>query len=63
MVVDTSGLIKNVTILHGINDAVDNEVLRVFSIMPKWIPAEKNGVKIEKAFVFPIKIDFTTLRK
>ena len=63
LAIDTSGSIKKISILHGVNDAVDKEVLRVFSIMPKWIPAEKNGVKIEKGFVFPIKIDYTRIKK
>ena len=45
--VDTLGSIK-VEMLHGINDVLDKEMLRVFSLMPKWIPAEKDGIKVEK---------------
>jgi len=61
--VDTSGILKGVTVIHGINEVLDKEMLRVFSLMPKWIPAEKDGIKVEKTFAIPIKIDFTTEKK
>ncbi len=54
--VDTSGILKGVTVIHGINDVLDKEMLRVFSLMPKWIPAEKDGAKVEKTFAMPIRI-------
>ena len=60
--IDTSGSLK-VELLHGINDVLDKEMLRVFSLMPKWIPAEKDGVKVAKAIAVPIRIDFTTEKK
>ena len=53
--IDTTGSIK-VEVIHGINDVLDKEMLRVFSLMPKWIPAEKDGVKVEKTIAVPIRI-------
>ena len=57
MTVDTIGSIIKIKMAHGINPDFDKEVLRIFSIMPKWIPAEKEGKKIEKAFIFPIRFE------
>ena len=57
MVVDKSGAIKNAKVLKGINDSFDKEILRIFAIMPKWIPAVENGKKVEREFAFPFKID------
>lgn len=56
--IDTSGQFKNLKVLHGINSVLDSEMLRVFSIMPKWIPAEKNGKKVEAEFVLPVKVAY-----
>lgn len=53
--VDTSGSIK-VGVLHGLNDVLDKEMLRVFSLMPKWIPAEKEGVKVAKTIAMPVRV-------
>ena len=58
LVIDTIGNIKKIKIFKGINKYIDNEVLRVFSIMPKWIPGVHDGKKIEKEIFFPIKFDF-----
>ncbi len=60
--VDTSGSLK-VEVLHGINDVLDKEMLRVFSLMPKWIPAEKDGVKVEKTFAMPVRIGSSPEKK
>ena len=48
LVIDTIGNIRKIKIVKGINKDIDNEVLRVFSIMPKWIPGVHDGRKIEK---------------
>ena len=62
MTVDTSGTLNSIKVLHGINDVLDKEMLRVFSLMPKWIPAVKNDEKVEAEFVIPIKIDFKNVK-
>jgi TonB family protein len=35
-IIDTLGNIKNLRIINSLSYDIDNEVLRVFSIMPKW---------------------------
>jgi len=57
LVIDTTGKIKEKLILKGIDKSTDTEMLRVFSIMPKWIPATRDGKKQEQEFVLPIKFN------
>lgn len=33
---------------------IEKEILRVISIMPKWIPAERNGKPIKSSYALPI---------
>ena len=55
MVIDTTGERSQIIVLKGINKTVDNEILRIFSIMPEWVPGIKEGKKISEEFVLPIK--------
>ena len=48
--VGTTGKITDVKLKHGVRYDLDNEALRIVSIMPKWIPA---NVKVN--FTLPIK--------
>lgn len=56
--IDTTGTLTGISILKGVNQSIDNEILRVFSIMPKWIPGLRDGKKISETFALPIKIEF-----
>jgi hypothetical protein len=53
--VDTTGALTT-SVLKGVNQQIDNEVLRVFSIMPKWIPGVREGKKISETFALPVRI-------
>jgi protein TonB len=53
--IDTTGTLTNISVLRGINQSIDNEFVRIFSIMPKWIPGIKDGKKIPAEFVLPIR--------
>jgi|GEM_PF-1368092 len=55
--VDTTGRLVQLNVLHGINAELDSEMVRFFSIMPKWIPAEKEGKKVAATFVIPVKVE------
>ena len=52
-VVDENGSVEDVTVVRGISEVNNEEILRVFSIMPKWIPAEP---KAKIKYSLPIKI-------
>jgi protein TonB len=49
------GRIMNIQIVKGLQIDYDMEVLRVISLMPKWIPAKNNREPVETNFVLPIK--------
>lgn len=56
-IVDEKGLVTNVNIVIGVNKFLDNEALRVIRLIPKWIPATKNGVAVIE--VKTLNIDFS----
>lgn len=53
-VVEEDGSITNVEVIHGIGGGCDEEAVRVFKMMPKWIPARKNGEPIKDKLLIPI---------
>ena len=53
-VIDIDGNVQSPTILRGLTPECDAEVLRVVGIMPRWIPAQQDGVAVESNFVLPI---------
>ena len=61
--VDTSGNMTHFEILRGINDGFNKELARVFGIMPKWVPGEVDGRKIERTIALPVAIDLSGYRK
>ena len=56
-VVTNEGEINSPTILRGVSGAkyFDKEVLRIIGLMPRWIPGENNGKKVNVYFTMPIK--------
>lgn len=49
------GRIDNITILKSSGDAsLDNEAIRVVSLMPKWKPAMQNGRNVATWFALPL---------
>lgn len=56
-IVATDGSISNIEVVQGLNPQLDNEAIRVLSLMSKWIPGENNGEKVNVKCLLPI--DFT----
>ena len=56
--IDKTGNLTSISVLKGVNKSIDNELIRVFSIMPKWIPGVKEGKKISETFALPVRIEF-----
>jgi len=52
--VDVDGTISNAEILQSGGQRFDKEVLRVHRKMPRWIPAQQNGVTVASYFVQPV---------
>lgn len=56
--IDTTGKLIQTSVLKGINKTFDKEILRIFSIMPNWIPSVREGKKVQETFALPINLDF-----
>lgn len=56
-IVEPNGTLSNITILKGVSSEVDNEILRVFSIMPRWIPGIQGGKPVRVKLNMPISIE------
>jgi protein TonB len=54
-VVSKDGSISEVKTVRGISADLDQEALRVVSIMPPWKPGKQNGKPVFVRFVLPIK--------
>ncbi len=56
-VVLKNGCITNIVVERSFSKVFDEEAKRVISKMPKWVPGELNGKKVNVKLYFPI--DFT----
>lgn len=53
-VVEPDGSVSNVSIVRGIDPALDAEALRVVKSSPKWTPGKQRGIPVRVSFTFPI---------
>jgi TonB family protein len=58
-IVRKDGTISNLEIVNGLDNELDNEALRVLSMMPKWTPGKNNNETVSVKCILPIdfKID------
>ncbi len=58
-VVGTDGAISNIEVVEGLDPELDKEAIRVLGLMPRWIPGENKGVKVNVKCLLPVdfKID------
>ena len=54
-IINKEGKVENVSILRGVDKALDNEALRVVSSLPTWKPGRQNGRPVKVSFQVPIK--------
>ena len=54
-VVSKTGAISEVKVLRGLSADLDQEAVRVVSMMPPWRPGKQNGKPVFVRFVLPIK--------
>lgn len=54
IVVDKEGNATNPMVLRSTNPALDEEALRIVSLMPKWKPGRQAGKNRNVKFVFPV---------
>lgn len=53
-VVTKEGKVRHAKVVKGADPLLDEESLRVISIMPDWIPAENGGKKVNSYYTLPI---------
>ena len=53
-IVDGTGDISSIRVIRGVNNALDQEAIRVISSMPKWNPGMQRGVPVDVSFNIPI---------
>lgn len=55
-VIDLDGSVTQQTIIRSIDSTLNQEVIRMISCMPKWIPGEHNGKKVKVRILLPIEV-------
>lgn len=53
-VVEPDGSVNKVTVVRGVDPALDKEAIRVVSASPKWSPGKQRGKPVRVAYTFPI---------
>lgn len=53
-VISDEGDVKDIKVLKGVHDDIDNEAVRVVRAMPNWQPGVHEGKKVNVAFNLPI---------
>ena len=56
-IVKKDGTVSNIEIVNGLDPELDNEALRVLSMMPKWTPGKNGCETVSVKCILPI--DFT----
>lgn len=54
-IISKTGKVTNPQIIRGVSKELDEEALRVVSMLPDFIPGEDNGKKVPVEFTIPIK--------
>ena len=59
LTIDVDGSVSAVTIRKGIDKVVDDELVRVLELMPKWNPGMFQNKPLKGNMIFPIILDIT----
>jgi protein TonB len=60
-VVNYDGTVEDVEILKGLSLDIDTEIVRIFTILPRWKPALQDGKRVKATFTldFPVELPNT----
>ena len=61
--IEKSGDVSAVSILKGIDETIDEELVRIFRAMPAWIPATRNGEPVRYIVSMPITLKLSRVNK
>lgn len=61
-IIEKDGSVSTPKVLRGVNKSLDDESVRVISMMPRWTPGMQNGQTVRVAYMVPIHfmLDNTT---
>lgn len=54
-----AGEIRDVEVLRGVSEAINNEAIRVLKAMPNWKPGKQRGKKVSVSYMLPIRFKLT----
>ena len=52
--VKKDGSVSNVRVIHGVDESLDQEAVRVISSSPKWKPGRNRGEPVDVTYTFPV---------
>jgi TonB family protein len=58
-IVEKDGRLTDIHVLDGVNKVLDEEALRVVSLMPNWVPSKLDGVAIRRGKTVPINFSLS----
>jgi len=58
-IVSKEGDVTNAEIIRGVDDALDEEALRIVNAMPRWKPGRDKGENVNVRFTLPIRFHLT----
>ena len=61
--IEKSGDVSAVSIIKGIEETIDEELIRILKAMPTWIPATRNGNPVRYTVVMPITLKLSRVNK
>ncbi len=56
--IDIDGSLQDIKVVKSLGPKIDEEVLRVVRLMPKWIPARKHNVITKENRVLAVKVSY-----
>ena len=53
--IDYTGKIKDIKVMSGVNQQLDDEALRVVHMMPEWVPGKIGETNVDTRYILPIE--------
>lgn len=53
-IVNTNGTVSDVCVFRGVEESLNREAVRIFRLMPKWVPGRMNGIAVPVRVIRPV---------
>lgn len=57
-IVAADGTVSNIEVVEGLHSSLNDESIRVLGLMPRWVPGENGGEKVNVKCLLPINFSF-----